>query len=204
MINDRISRMLLNAIEVKLYFWYSTFIMMTIENMENRAAMRGMIDESLNAKSVHPERQQSKLRRERRDLFLAEADRLLRIYGSEQDMLMGGERGHQRITPSIEVIASSGQRLLVQVAEVTSAVTSEFLILEERWTTIQAHKSDTGSEYSLFSVGQTSHRPWGLNPRTTSVIRNSYGGIASNEQVLRGLQAIDFIAYQLAYQYGKN
>lgn len=169
----------------------------------NRQSMFAIVEEALGFQSKEKGRKETlRLRKERRTVFLEKADALLRGHGYDQT-----EEGEspQRLTRPIDVLIGD-QTLQVQV--VRSINTNQIYDTkhEKRLTEILATDPDTEIKYSLFSIEENFHEyirseeasPLGADRKT--IIRNQFGTVASNQEVLRGLQAINFIADQLENQ----
>lgn len=147
----------------------------------------------------------SELRKERRKGFLDEADRLLMEYGFDQ-----AEKGMplQRLTLPITLLVADNVRVpfevQIQIGRSSVSLSRNGVRGRRKYTEILAKYSDTGEKRSLFSVEENSseHLRQGeefpCRVVRNTIIRNKYRGIASNDQVLEGFRAINFIASQFS------
>ena len=166
--------------------------------------MVAIVEEALGPLSQEKGRKEAlRLRKERKTAFLEKADAILRGHGYDHT-----EEGKPPQTLTNPINVSIGdQTLQVQVARSIHAYTMYGAKDETRHTEIQATDQVTGIRYSLFSIEENSVEYPGSGEESlphradrSTIIRNQFGSVASNEQVLRGLQAINFIADELAKQ----
>lgn len=152
-----------------------------LQEQDNRSVVLDIIGTALKGESTRIQRREAlKLRRKRRDEFLTMAEALLQARGEEA--IIDGVKTWQ--TPPIKVENDTGS---VNVRLVKCIYFSEEIIEKEVAIVI-----DVPEERRLFSVEQrfVSYRP--KSPKRT-LIRNHYNAVATNDQMLRGLQALEFI-----------
>lgn len=145
-------------------------------------ALIEILTEALKAKNQREGRSVSlRLRRERREEYLEVAEKIL---GENRDPTV---ENHELSRRSDSVQVRIGEHLIpVFVGQYTQLYNDEVAK-----TTALVVGLPNGEEGFLFSVEK---RILLYTPRPTTIIRDHFGRIASNEQVFLGLKAIQFIA----------
>ena len=165
----------------------------------NRAAITGILEDA--AKPYNPnkrDRAALKLRKERREAFVSKADELLTAYPQEVTAEDASGRGRVRLTRPVDVPVDE-QTLQAQVIEIVQEQKYAGGRHTDKWIGLQTIQQD-GNQKILFGVEEITNQ-YGTKPTTSTTIRTSRRGkSATNDQVLRGLQAINFLADQLANQ----
>lgn len=169
----------------------------------NRRAMVDTLEEVLGFQSEET-KEALRVRNERKTSFLEKADALLQGHG---DFHLEEGKPPQRLTRPIDVLVGD-KTLQVQIARtVITSGDSAVVRDEHRFTKILATDPMTGIKYRLFGIEEKTTEDTryeaGHPLRTelsTTIFGNQFQSVASDEQVLRGLQLINFIADQLVNQ----
>lgn len=156
-----------------------------LQERDGRSVMLDIIGAALKGESTRIERRDTiRLRKKRRDEFLRRAEELLQVHGegSTEDGVKTWR------TPPINIKNDSGN---VNVRLIKCVFFGKGTIEKSVGISI-----DVPEERFLFSIDQSCISYLPKSPLRTN-IRNHFGAIATNDQVLEGLQMLEFVEENL-------